>query len=105
MGLEMMGFTRGNLDKLWIDPYEYRNTLSDAVGILAKSGMNVSVYNHQLCLVNPDIMPYYRKSISDWKNEYAPECNGCSRMNECGGFFSSGIQYGYSKHLTPFTAA
>jgi His-Xaa-Ser system radical SAM maturase HxsC len=105
MGLEMMGFTRGNLDKLWIDPYEYRNTLSDAVGILAKSGMNVSVYNHQLCLVNPDIMPYYRKSISDWKNEYAPECNGCSRMNECGGFFSSGIQYGYSKHLIPFTAA
>lgn len=102
MGLEMMGFTRGNLDKLWIDPNEYRNILSDAVDILSKSGMNVSVYNHQLCLVNRDVMPYYRKSISDWKNEYAPECNSCSRMSECGGFFSSGIQYGYSKHLLPF---
>ncbi len=104
MGLEMMGFTRANLDKLWIDPIEYKDTLSEAVKILSKAGMNVSVYNHQLCLVNKDIMPYYRKSISDWKNEYAPECNGCTRRNECGGFFSSGIQFGYSKHLTPFKA-
>jgi His-Xaa-Ser system radical SAM maturase HxsC len=102
MGLEMMGFTRANLDKLWIDPIEYKDVLSEAVKILTKAGMNVSVYNHQLCLVNKDIMPYYRKSISDWKNEYATECNGCSRMNECGGFFSSGIQFGYSKHLKPF---
>lgn len=102
MGLEMMGFTRGNLDKLWIDPFDYKDTLSDAVTILAKNGMNVSVYNHQLCLVNPDIRPYYRKSISDWKNEYASECTGCSRMDECGGFFSSGIAYGYSKHLSRF---
>ena len=102
MGLEMMGFTRANLDKLWIDPIEYKDTLSEAVKILSKAGMNVSVYNHQLCLVNQDIMPYYRKSISDWKNEYAPECNGCARLNECGGFFSSGIQYGYSKNLKPF---
>jgi His-Xaa-Ser system radical SAM maturase HxsC len=104
MGLEMMGFTRANLDKLWIDPIEYKDTLSEAVKILTKAGMNVSVYNHQLCLVNQDIMPYYRKSISDWKNEYAPECKGCSRLNECGGFFSSGIQFGYSKHLAPFKA-
>lgn len=102
MGLEMMGFTRANLDKLWIDPYDYKDILSDAVAILAKNGMNVSVYNHQLCLVNPDIMPYYRKSISDWKNEYATECDGCARLTECGGFFSSGINYGYSKHLTKF---
>ncbi|MEQ1813941.1 MAG: His-Xaa-Ser system radical SAM maturase HxsC [Candidatus Nitrotoga sp.] len=102
MGLEMMGFTRANLDKLWIDPIEYKDILSDAVGILAKNGMTVSVYNHQLCLVNPDIIPFYRKSISDWKNEYAVECKGCSKMSECGGFFSSGIQYGYSKYIKPY---
>lgn len=104
MGLEMTGFTRANLDKLWIDPYEYRDALSEAVGILANYGMNVSVYNHQLCLVNDDIRPYYRKSISDWKNEYALECSGCSKMSECGGFFSSAIRYRYSKHLKPFKA-
>lgn len=102
MGLEMMGFTRANLDKLWIDQSDYKDALSEAVGILAKSRMNVSVYNHQLCLVNDDVLPYYKKSISDWKNEYAPECEGCTRKDECGGFFSSGIQYGYSKHLKSF---
>lgn len=102
MGLEMMGFTRANLDELWIDPIEYKDTLSKSVGILAKYGMNVSVYNHQLCLVNPDILPYYRKSISDWKNEFAPECQSCKKQRECGGFFASGIKFGYSKHLSPF---
>lgn len=102
MGLEMMGFARANLDELWIDPVEYKDTLSRSVSILAKYGMNVSVYNHQLCLVNPDVQPYYRKSISDWKNEYAPECEVCTQQRECGGFFASGIKFRYSKHLVPF---
>lgn len=102
MGLEMTGFTRGNLDKLWIDPFDYKDLLSESVQILAKYGMNVSVYNHQLCLVNDDVLPYYKKSISDWKNEFIDDCNGCKRLNECGGLFSSGVQYGYSKHINPY---
>ena len=102
MGLEIIGFTRANFDQLWIDPHDYKDTLSEAVHILTSYGMNVSVYNSQLCLVNADVLPYYRKSISDWKNEYAPECVGCTKLSECGGFFASGIQYGYSKHLKPF---
>lgn len=102
MGLEMMGFTRANLDTLWIDPYDYKDTLSSAVKVLAKYGLNVSVYNHQLCLVNEDVVPYYTKSISDWKSEYVVECSGCKRLNECGGLFSSGVQHGYSKNIKPF---
>lgn len=105
MGLEMMGFTRANLDVLWIDPEDYRDILSEAVQILASYGMNVSVYNHQLCLVNEDVLPYYKKSISDWKNEYVEECGSCSKVHECGGFFSSSVQHGYSRHLKPFSAA
>lgn len=91
-----------NLDALWIDPADYRDVLSEAVGILAAYRMNVSVYNHQLCLVNDDMLPYYRKSISDWKNEYVPECEGYVRKSQCGGFFSSGVRNGYSKAITPF---
>lgn len=102
MGLEMMGFTRANLPDLWIDQYDYKDKLSEATSILSTAGLNVSVYNHQLCLINQDVLPFYRKSISDWKNEYAPECEGCSRLDECGGFFSSGIQYGYSEHLKAY---
>lgn len=101
MGLEMMGFTRANLDSLWIDPFEYKNILSDAVNVLASYGLTTSVYNHQLCTINEDVLPFYRKSISDWKNEFAPECEGCKRAHECGGFFSSSLLHRYSDHIKP----
>jgi His-Xaa-Ser system radical SAM maturase HxsC len=102
MGLEIIGFTRANLDTLWVDPFEYKDQLSEAVGILNSYGIKVSVYNSQLCLVNKDVEPFYRRSISDWKNEYAPECEGCIRMSECGGFFTSAINNKYSNSLKPF---
>jgi His-Xaa-Ser system radical SAM maturase HxsC len=102
MGLEMTGFTRANLDSLWIDPISYKDSLSEAVNILQSYGMLVSVYNHQLCLLNKDVEFAYVKSISDWKNEYLPECESCNRINDCGGFFSSGVRHGYSKSIKPF---
>ena len=98
MGLEMMGFTKANLDSLWIDPIEYQRELVEAVNILDRLGMNVSIYNHQLCLLDKQLWPFARKSISDWKNEYMPECEGCSVKSECGGFFSS-ANYKYSSHI------
>ena len=102
MGLEMMGFTRANLDKLWIDPYEYKNTLSKALEVLNSYGIKTSIYNHQLCVVNLDVKPNYVKSISDWKNEYVEECDSCIKKNECGGFFSSSKKYRYSDHIKAF---
>lgn len=105
MGLEMTGFTRANLDSLWIDPVEYKDMLSESVRIFDSYRVPVSVYNHPLCLVNPDVEHAYVRSISDWKNEFPPECDPCARKNECGGFFSSGIQNGYSKSLKPFVVA
>ncbi len=101
MGLEITGFTRANLDKLWVDPHEYRGTLSEAAGVLMGYGINASIYNHQLCLVNDDLHPICRKSISDWKNEYLDECTTCERRSDCGGFFSSAIQYRHSAHIRP----
>jgi His-Xaa-Ser system radical SAM maturase HxsC len=102
MGLEMTGFTRANLDALWIDPIDYKAELSKAVQTLSNYGIKTSVYNHPLCLVNRDVEHCYVKSISDWKNEYAVECKGCTRKHACGGLFSSAINYGYSKSITPF---
>lgn len=102
MGLEITGFARANLDFLWVDPYEYRDVLSEAVAVLNAYGMPASVYNHQLCTVNSDIEPNYRKSISDWKNEYLDECHACQRQQECGGFFSSSKQYKHSAYIKAF---
>jgi len=101
MGLENMGFAKPNIDLLWIDPIEYQNELVEAVEILSHYKMNVSIYNHQLCLLNPKLYQYNRKSISDWKNVYMPECDGCVMREECGGFFSS-AKFRYSKNIKPF---
>ncbi len=102
MGLEITGFTRANLDLLWIDPFEYKDKLSEAVKILQAYGMNVSVYNHQRCLVNDDILSAYRKSISDWKNEYMDACATCVKREECGGFFTSQLKFKTSAYIKPF---
>jgi His-Xaa-Ser system radical SAM maturase HxsC len=102
MGLEIMGYTRANLDELWVDPYEYKDQLSAAVSLLSSYGISVSVYNHQRCLINEDIMPAYRKSISDWKNEFLGTCDGCLKKDECGGFFFSQIRYKTSRHIRAF---
>jgi His-Xaa-Ser system radical SAM maturase HxsC len=104
MGLELMGYTRMNLDALWIDPADYQDRLAAAVHTLARSGLEVSIYNHQLCVLRRDLWPFARKSISDWKNEYVAECEGCAVKENCGGFFSSGLNR-YSRKIRALSKA
>lgn len=102
MGLEMTGFTLANLDDLWIDPVNYVKQLSDAAETLEAYKVPLSIYNHQLCLLPEAVHRFNVKSISDWKNEFAQECLGCSKKNDCGGFFSSGLANRYSPSIRPF---
>ena len=89
MGLEPTGYTPRNKDKLWIDPVDYQDELEQAVEILSVRGMNVSLYNLQLCLLRPSLWKFARKSISDWKNVYFHECEACGVLDQCGGLFQS----------------
>jgi His-Xaa-Ser system radical SAM maturase HxsC len=89
MGMEIMGYARKNINSLWIDPYEYNDELKAAVYELNRNRLNVSIYNHQLCILDPELWHLACKSISDWKNEYFIECDSCSVKSNCGGFFSS----------------
>ncbi|MCW5624599.1 MAG: His-Xaa-Ser system radical SAM maturase HxsC, partial [Burkholderiales bacterium] len=102
MGLEMTGFTLANLDTLWIDPYDYQRKLGEAVDILQSAGMLVSIYNLPLCVIPTSASSAYRKSISDWKNEYVAACEPCARKSDCGGFFSSAVKTRLSSHILPF---
>jgi len=104
MGLEITGFARANLDRIWIDPADYQAELAEAVGILDRAGMSVSIFNSQLCVLEPSLWPFARRSISDWKNEYMPECEGCEAKGMCGGFFSS-AKYQYSRAIRPILSA
>ncbi len=89
MGLELMGFARSNLDELWIDPLEYQEQLAAAVTKLDRAGMAISIYNTPLCLLPEGLHRFARQSISDWKNAYPDECEGCTKKGTCAGFFTS----------------
>jgi His-Xaa-Ser system radical SAM maturase HxsC len=104
MGLEAMGFGKSNWDDLWIHPREYMSLLETACSIAGRRGNRVSVYNLPLCWTVPGLLPYYVAAISDWKNDFAPECETCAAGGVCGGFFSSNLQKGSAlSELRPFT--
>lgn len=94
MGLEFVGYTATNIAELWIDPHDYKDELRRAVEFLAIRDMQISIYNHQLCVLDHALWPFAKKSISDWKNLYLPECDACSEKLSCGGFF----QWAVKKH-------
>lgn len=89
MGIEPIGYMRRNADAVWIDPGEYQPELVAAVRCLDGAGMAVSVYNHQLCVLDHQLWPFAARSISDWKNIYHEECKGCAARPTCTGFFAS----------------
>jgi His-Xaa-Ser system radical SAM maturase HxsC len=101
MGLEYIGYTPKNIDKLWIDPFDYQEELSEAVEFLANKGMHVSIYNTPLCVLPERVWQYSRKSISDWKNDFLPECKECTKLNECGGLFTWNLKK-HSEKIRPF---
>lgn len=102
MGLEMFGLVHQNLRELWIDPADYQQKLVEAVRRLTEAGMNTSIYNHQLCVLDRRLWPLARRSISDWKNIYLPTCDNCAVLNDCGGFFQSAAKV-HSAHIQAFT--
>jgi His-Xaa-Ser system radical SAM maturase HxsC len=90
MGLENTGFALANQTLLWIDPLDYQADLACGVEMLRAAGVNVSVYNLPLCLLDRSVWDVAVQSISDWKNGYLPECDGCAARSRCAGFFLTG---------------
>jgi His-Xaa-Ser system radical SAM maturase HxsC len=89
MGLEPMGYAKRNRALVYIDPAEYADTLAKATYFLANRGLRVSIFNIPLCVLPRAVWPFARKSISDWKNIYVAQCDGCAVKEFCGGFFAS----------------
>jgi His-Xaa-Ser system radical SAM maturase HxsC len=98
MGLENVGYAPRNMGTLWIDPYDYQDELEKTVEFLSTRGLEVSIYNHQLCVLRKSLWKYARKSISDWKNIYLDECERCGVREQCGGFFKWATKF-HSNHI------
>jgi His-Xaa-Ser system radical SAM maturase HxsC len=90
MGLENTGFAIANDALLWIDRMDYRYDLAKSVDQLVGAGLNVSVYNLPRCVLERSVWLYAVQSISDWKNGYVEECEGCIEKQRCSGLFTSG---------------
>lgn len=103
MGLEHMGYVKKNWEDLWVDPVDYGDDLEWAVRYLFLRRMNVSIYNLQLCLLPKNLWGFARKSISDYKNEYLPECARCAVQEHCGGLFLSQLPR-YSSFIHPISS-
>lgn len=89
MGLENMGYVKKNWETLWIDPVDYAGPLDEAARTLTRHGLLVSIYNLPLCVVPKGLWGLTRKSISDYKNIYLAECDGCVVREHCSGLFLS----------------
>ncbi|WP_373822462.1 His-Xaa-Ser system radical SAM maturase HxsC [Bacteroides heparinolyticus] len=98
MQMETTGLAKENFEELWIDPYDYNKELREAVLLLADRGMKPYIYNAQLCVLPEDIRCYAQQSISDWKDIYIEECEGCALKGQCAGFFESNRQ-AHSSHI------
>ena len=98
MGLEYTGYTIKNAEQVWIDPVEMSESLCEATLYLASTGLNVSIFNLSQCVLPQIIWPFARKSISDWKNSFAPFCEQCRMRVECCGLFSTSKKQSPSLH-------
>lgn len=103
MGMEPTGYAKANLDQLWVDPTLYGSLLYEAVRQLSRHRICASIYNHQLCTLDPHLWRYARQSISDWKNVFLEVCSGCTARSRCCGFFSSSMA-AHSSHIRPFAS-
>ncbi|MBS4004966.1 His-Xaa-Ser system radical SAM maturase HxsC [Bradyrhizobium sp. G127] len=92
MGMEPMGLARTNAPRLRYDPERLGPTILAGTSRLHQAGLRVSLYNIPLCMLDPVLRPFAKKSISDWKNEFAAACEDCALKDDCCGFFRSADQ-------------
>lgn len=104
MGIENTGLAKKHYEELWIDPMDYQEELCQATHFLDARGMTVSVYNLPLCVLKPSLTPFYRQSISDWKNLFIDACKSCAGVARCAGFFKSHSARWQSRGISPLTA-
>jgi His-Xaa-Ser system radical SAM maturase HxsC len=98
--METTGNADTNIDELWMDPYDYNEELKQAVLLLANRGICTRIYNAQLCVLPHEIREFAVNAISDWKDTYLPECEGCKLREKCGGLFESNQKH-HSIHINP----
>jgi His-Xaa-Ser system radical SAM maturase HxsC len=88
MGCEPIGFALANREQCEVDLGEWQDALLVAAQTLRRHAVPFVWMNVPLCTLPRSLWPQVALSISDWKNVYAPGCDGCAVKTECPGLFA-----------------
>ncbi|MGE8628088.1 His-Xaa-Ser system radical SAM maturase HxsC [Achromobacter denitrificans] len=88
MACEPIGFALANREICEIDLHDWQETLHHAARELTRHSVPFLFMNTPLCSLPENLHRYAHRSISDWKNVYAPACDTCKARSECSGFFA-----------------
>lgn len=91
MGIEMTGNAAENKSQVWIPYREAFAASKQGIDTLIDAGINCEIYNFPLCMVPREYWGICRKSITEYKIRYAPECSTCAVKESCDGFFGSSL--------------
>ena len=100
MAMEMTGSARDNREKVWISYREAGHSVQKMAVYLMKNGIDVMLFNFPHCALPSGCWFLCRKSISDYKVRFAPQCEKCLMKNDCGGVFGGTFQM-VEKELVP----
>lgn len=88
MGCEPIGFALANRSACEVDLSAWVKTLERASREFRRYEILHLFMNIPLCSLPAGLRPLAQQSISDWKNVYAEECDGCERRSDCTGLFA-----------------
>lgn len=88
MGCEPIGFALANRSMCEVDLSAWGKTLERASREFRRYEIPHLFMNLPLCSLPAALWPLAQQSISDWKNVYAEECEGCERRSDCTGLFA-----------------
>lgn len=88
MGCEPIGFALANREACEVDLVAWNETLEQTRKVLRIYRIHHVWMNTPLCALPQPLWPQAKKSISDWKNVFAPECEGCAAKKNCCGLFA-----------------
>jgi His-Xaa-Ser system radical SAM maturase HxsC len=92
MGCEPIGYALANRAVCEVNLAEWSDTLAQAVRCLTRTDVPPVLMNIPLCALESDLRPFAHRSISDWKQVYAPECGDCQMRKDCCGLFASALR-------------
>ncbi|MGR3662471.1 MAG: His-Xaa-Ser system radical SAM maturase HxsC [Paracoccaceae bacterium] len=87
MQLESIGYGRQNWDQEFFDSSILFNPIGKSIDLAVALGILVKLYNFPLCTLPEPYRQFSVRSISDWKQKYLENCDGCNSKSQCGGFF------------------